>query len=834
VRPSAVVVALLALLASAWAADWPQFMRTADHAGDAADEALQLPLGLVAQVRLDDAIMASPAVVSGLAYVVDQMGAAYCVDPRAGRILWKAAPDAERAKGSNTSSPCVVGGRMCFGTTAGMLHFLNAADGRVVKSADVGAPVVSAVTSANGRVYLQVLDAVVRCFDADGNELWAWDHYKRYSEPPEVTKAEAPRRGHPGSYERPHYGGGDVAVSGSRVVTSMGWDLLCLEDRGGEAALAWCRRCPAGRDGPMPMSSSICGGHVYTAGMGADGCLGLMRFALQDGASARDGGLGIPFPWSTAASRGTSVVTRRESWRNDIICLYDWEGKKTTELWHNQAAATPLVSSPCLTREHCVIASLSGELIVAELAPKPAAKPFIFRTPSGKGIGSSPIVSGGCVYFGCDDGYLYVLGPGGTLEPTRDAKPSLHERRGRPQSPTGRSYGWPCVNGNQANTGFTDDPALKPPLGLAWAARGFGHFKTPCIATEEGDVFTVTLDRTVSCLEQATGRLRWRLRLPPDSSGHWSSACPLAADGRLYVPCPNRPRGGGKLLCLDVRDGRILWSAETGEKFIWNRASPLLAAGNVVYSYQKKGTPPTSLIAAWDAATGTPAWQVELNVTSGVGATAAGCRAPGAGDGSGDTVYFTCGTEAWGWKPEGDRKRGETIAIDAKTGTILWRTHEFFGSNYGTQPVLVADKLFMCELHNKLYCLSATDGKLLWKASGGNSHMSAGPDFLVSRGYAGAASRNSLADGSPSRGLVKGGQLGGDAHACGPVALTSGGLALAVTVAGFHVRDSATGELLWLSPGFAPRSCLNPAVANGRVFFNSSANGMVYCWEPAR
>ena len=66
------------------AADWPQFMRDPAHTGDAADEELQIPLGLVAQVRLEDAVMTSPAVLGGRAYVVDQMGTAYCIDVAAG------------------------------------------------------------------------------------------------------------------------------------------------------------------------------------------------------------------------------------------------------------------------------------------------------------------------------------------------------------------------------------------------------------------------------------------------------------------------------------------------------------------------------------------------------------------------------------------------------------------------------------------------------------------------------------------------------------------------------------------------------------------------------
>ena len=61
------------------------------------------------------------------------MGTAYCVDPKAGRILWRAVPDGAKAMGSNTSSPCVVQGRVYYGTTAGTLHVLDARNGETVK-----------------------------------------------------------------------------------------------------------------------------------------------------------------------------------------------------------------------------------------------------------------------------------------------------------------------------------------------------------------------------------------------------------------------------------------------------------------------------------------------------------------------------------------------------------------------------------------------------------------------------------------------------------------------------------------------------------------------------
>src|SRR5687767_3470667 len=95
------LLAVFLCVGTAAAGDWPQFMRTAERAGDAADEELKPPLGLATCVRLGDAVTTSPAVVAGRVYVVDQMGTAYCVDSTANRVVWRSAPDGERAKGGN-------------------------------------------------------------------------------------------------------------------------------------------------------------------------------------------------------------------------------------------------------------------------------------------------------------------------------------------------------------------------------------------------------------------------------------------------------------------------------------------------------------------------------------------------------------------------------------------------------------------------------------------------------------------------------------------------------------------------------------------------------------
>ncbi|MGQ9662072.1 MAG: outer membrane protein assembly factor BamB family protein [Kiritimatiellia bacterium] len=480
--------------------------------------------------------------------------------------------------GFNTGSPCFAWGRVYYATTAGNLHILDAESGHVLKSVPIGAPVISSVTYANDSIYLHAVDAVVRCFDRDGNLRWAWDHYARYVEDPERAKAEAPKRGHPGSYERPHFGGREVSVSGRRVVISAGWDLFCLEDQGTNAAVVWRNRAPAGRDGMIPMCSSISSGFVYTAGMGADGVLGLMKTALEDGRilGVINGGA---FPWITPAARGSLVIGRGFDWLKDEILAIDFE-KRRERLWQDKESASPVVCSHALTRSHVVAGLLNGELLVIDLVPGQKREPFRFKIPSGKPIGSSPAVSRGRVYLGCDDGHLYVLGPGSRNESGRPLFDSLRSDnddllispRSRLGSATGRIYGWPSACGNDANNYFVNDPQFQPPLRLRWAARGYGHFKTPIVISTSGDLVTITLIHgIVTCQEQMTGRLRWRVRCPPAGWGWSNSSGLLIAEGRLYVPRPN-DRKAGQFFCLDLKEGRCLWAQPIG----------VVAFGNVV------------------------------------------------------------------------------------------------------------------------------------------------------------------------------------------------------------------------------------------------------------
>ena len=92
----------------------------------------------------------------------------------------------------------------------------------------------------------------------------------------------------------------------------------------------------------------------------------------------------------------------------------------------------------------------------------------------------------------------------------------------------------------------------------------------------------------------------------------------------------------------------------------------------------RRGDPPTffasrhavgQAIDAWDAASGKPRWRVKIASKGTILNGPAGCA-------GGGVMFFTGGGE-------GNRDRGETVAIDPRTGRVLWRS-EAFASQTGT------------------------------------------------------------------------------------------------------------------------------------------------------
>lgn len=807
--------------------DWSQFMCNAQHNGDAQEEQLDLPLHLNAQVELDDAVLSSPVIVKGRIYVVDQMGTAYGVDLKTGRIAWKTAPEGSDTFGSNTSSPCIAQGKVFYGTIAGNLHILNAGDGTVIKSIEFDWPIMDAITYANDSVYFQTLNGVVHCLDMDGHTRWVWDHYNLNRES-EITNGQNPRTDGKSSA---YFSSGVVSVSGNRVVTTIADDLICLKDLKTRAQLIWKRKEPLGKVYCMS-GIAISGEYVYVPCPGKDGEGGVIRLKLLDGTSVKrqDTLLGQWASVESAAVRGETMYFGRQSFG---VTAYDFGAGRIQWSTFNDKSSSliPVLSAPALSADYCFFTTTQGELIAASLSSQSrgldagGTKSFRFMTPHGKAITSSPAISDGNVCFGCDDGFLYVLGSDTPIEPVR-SKRTLHQRQSRTTVRGQRSYDWPSAYGGSANTNFVQDSGLKPPFRLRYAVRSGGLFKHPVCATHD-DLYYVTLGGLVVCREQDTGRMRWRRKLPGQV---WTRSTLLCAEGKVFISrmfslrYPMVKDLPSMFVCLNDETGETVWeeSIGIGDRL---RASPVYAEGVVAYgSLYREGGTDVQKVNAWDAMSGESLWTIQLRSSGTMLNGPSGC----AGDG---TMFFTGGGEA-------DPREGETIGIVPRTGEILWRTNKAYASQTGT-PSYREGRIYLPGAYKlPISCLSAQKGEIIWQQDSvvGRWHVETcalGSDyFAVNNKYEGGAWRWNLADGSIVGSLDDPVQLWGSSHGCGAVVLTSEGYALSATLEGIFAVSCETGDVIWKSPGFGSWACPHPIATNGRIYYCPQVNGTFYCFEP--
>ncbi|MCZ6657561.1 MAG: PQQ-binding-like beta-propeller repeat protein [Gammaproteobacteria bacterium] len=811
---------------TASAADWTQYLRDAAHTADARDERLTVPLHLAACVALDDAVLTSPAVVGDRVYVVDQMGSAYCVDPQRSAIVWKTHPLGAGAVGGNTSSPCVVDGKMAYGTTAGNFYLLDAKTGQVLRTIKLNQPIFGAITAAGGRYYLQSLDGVIHCLDGSGTTCWRYDPY-----------AEAPQQ--PGSRAKRQYSGTPVAVLGDTVVAAVGFDLICLRDNGATVERVWIQRTPI-TDTYLPVGVSLADGWAFASFPGKDGKGAVVRFKLTTGEIDKDRDV-VQGQWAIltppAIRNGVAYICR-QAFGMSAIAFGARAGVVWSSFSDQPESTTPAIAAPTLAGDHCLFTLLSGGLAITRL-PDTEALPIshvaaqTVAMPSGAVITSSPAISNGAVYFGSDDGYLYILRSEKANAPATQAnRTARHQSKVTPAG--NKRYGWPSAFGSPANANYIDDPSVKPPFRLRWATKSGGLFKQAVCATRE-DVVYVTLGGLVVCREQMTGRIRWRRHLPGQA---WCRSALLAADGRIYVPrmfslrYPKSLGAPSTLYCLSGETGVIQWQAPMGigDRL---RSSPVYYNGVVAFgSLYKEGDPPTffagdeavdQAIDAWDAVTGKPLWQVKIKSSGTLLNGPAGC----AGDG---VMFFSGGGE-------GIRDRGQTVALDPRTGRMLWRS-EAFASQTGTPSYRDGRVYLPGTYHRPVACLAADTGETLWTndLSTRRWHVDTiafGPDyFSVNNKYDGGAWRWDLKTGRPMERDDQPLQLWGAAHGCGAVVLTASGHALSATIGGLCMTDVNTGELAWNTAGFGSYTCPHPIAANGRIFYAPQTSSMLFCFEP--
>jgi outer membrane protein assembly factor BamB len=479
-----------------------------------------------------------------------------------------------------------------------------------------------------------------------------------------------------------------------------------------------------------------------------------------------------------------------------------------------------------------------------------------FETAFGAAITAPVAVAGGRIYVPCEDGYLYVFGPGGQAPlPTKDLEVS-NVRSPLTGPLAGAEFDWYTNYGDFSGTN-ANDQGLAPPLRMRWARRLEGTIKHLPVCGG-GRLYVHTAEGQIIAYEQDTGRQLWR-RYWPDV--YLSFTSPLYIDGRLLIPQAGIRQS--RMRCLDAETGELLWDAPFTGSPSWSRQFPPVVEGNVaIYAsgsgeYAAQGTEkpftfrgdpvPTAdgrevmswiysndnpyypkdnrpLLWAWDLQTGELLWQKDFSEYGRGGNDCGICILDG-------KLYYST---FFGYDTDRKRRRGLpaennglTACLDPNTGEVIWLTTDYYVTAKCT--LSARDGRIYVGGFNRaqagtddrfVWCLDASDGSLIWQSEPVTSALNVvtvGERFIFSNALRG---RGNVFDRDTGKvvGTV------GHNYACCRFTLSEP----YVLGANMDMIDlSQEGKLVSTGPAIDSRECLGAVVSNGRIFYVSQASGFL-------
>ncbi|HUT11343.1 MAG TPA: PQQ-binding-like beta-propeller repeat protein [Thermoguttaceae bacterium] len=844
--------------AAAAAEDWLQLKYDCRHSGDVPDRALELPLGLLGAVPLTDAVTTAPVVADGRVYAVDASGVAFCIDAESLEVVWKVATPGAAANCSNVSSPALVEGYLHFGTTAGSYFVLRAADGGVVKEVRCGEPIFSAPVAGNGRVYFATLGSRVYALEPDGTVAWSWDFVK------EVMGFDGDRWS--GQAWLEHKQGRvtwrdtfccstDIALFDKTVVVPAGGRTVWLEDGGSGPKLRAMGLVPAyaGSEYPATFGQSIGeDGAVYRQWHRRDnsGRVEIFRL-LDDGRLETDFVPGTQTAISLPGLMSFCSVSVREG---DVYRCRPEEGfglcRHTAGRDEPQCLdGYPSIVPPILLRDQAVCGGLDGRLYVVPLSGP--GKSWSFATAFGCPISAPACVCDGRVYFGCEDGYLYVLGPGGDRPlPSKDLE-VWKIRHGLSSKLADAKYDWYTNFGDLACTNANDQD-VEPPFRIKWIRRYEGTFKHLPVCGG-GRMYTHTAEGQIFAVEQETGRLLWRRYWP---GVYLSFTSPIYYRERLLLPQAGMKRS--RLRCLDAGTGKLLWEAPFTGSPSWSRQQPPVVFENLaIYMFGSgkyapqgsappfvfKGTPveapegeeimswiythdnpfyPSdnrSLIRAWDIDTGEEVWRQDFSEFGCGGNDSGLCLMDG-------RLYYSTFFGYAARRGDEPGPKGLTAALDPATGKVLWSTTDYYVTAGCT--ISGRDGRLYLGGYNRpdettedrfVWCLDARDGSLVWRSeplASAVNVISVGREHL----FTNASGKDGYVLDRQTGKIVSRFNFG---YACTRFALSEP-YAMGANMDLIDLSDG--NKLVTTGPAVDSRECVGAVVSNGRIFYTSQASGL--------
>jgi outer membrane protein assembly factor BamB len=271
--------------------------------------------------------------------------------------------------------------------------------------------------------------------------------------------------------------------------------------------------------------------------------------------------------------------------------------------WRYQAAG-PIVGSPVVADGVVYVGSLSGHLYAIDTATGHEKWNFKSRMP----IASTPTIEHGVVYFVSSAGALAAIDAANgqpkwvfaTERERRFEAPNLHG-----YAPTAQTIpdAWdmfissPVVSGGNVYFGGGDGNvyAVDADSGVLQWKYGTGDVVHASPAVANGVVYVGSFDGKFYAIDATTGQLRWSYQAGTDASIHNQQGFQASAavvDGVVYVGCRD-----AHVYAFDAANGRKKWDYPTSKS--WVNTTPAVRDG-LVYA----ATSDSSRFFALDARTG--------------------------------------------------------------------------------------------------------------------------------------------------------------------------------------------------------------------------------------
>jgi outer membrane protein assembly factor BamB len=286
-----------------------------------------------------------------------------------------------------------------------------------------------------------------------------------------------------------------------------------------------------------------------------------------------------------------------------------------------------------------------------DLPIAPGKQAWVYRSPDGGNLASSPLVAGGRVYIGATIGTAF---------------------------PKGVVY---CIDRSTGKLLWNTEKTIKKMKSVS--------ISSPVLADGKlfiGEGFHQDVDCKVYAIDAETGKPVWTFQ-----TGSHTESSPYVIGGKVYIGA-----GDDGMYCLDASDGKEVWHYNG----LHIDANPVVKDGRVYVGAGEGDLHKETAIICLDAGSGKELWKQGIDVPAWGSPVVAG-----------GLVYFGIGNGRVNEKAVDPK--GAVLCVNATDGTTVWRHDTKDGVL--SRPTVDRSRCYFGSRDGSVYCVDRRNGRLVWK-----------------------------------------------------------------------------------------------------------------------